>query len=67
MQDRPHWEVTARDWRRKDGVVTVGLDREHPEVTVRTPPGEMGGMNARETRELITYLESALVVLEQRQ
>ena len=67
MKDRPHWEITARDWRRRDGVVTVSLDPEHPEVIVTTPLGEMGGMNDRELGDLIAALHQARVELRARQ
>lgn len=66
MMDRPYWNTTARTFNRKPGQVVVSLDPELPEVTLRTPPGEMAGMNARETRKLIADLGKALEALEQR-
>jgi hypothetical protein len=59
--------VTARDWRRQPGQAVVSLDPEHPEVTLRTPPGEMAGMNDQELGQLIRALHQARVELRARQ
>lgn len=67
MMDRPYWNTTARSWNRRPGVVVVSLDPLYREVTVRTPPGEMAGMNEREVRAHIANLEKALEELGRRE
>lgn len=67
MKYRPTWQTTARDWRRRERGVTVSLDPIHPEVTVRTPPGEMAGMTESEVRQLMNHLGEALDELRRRE
>lgn len=66
LGQRPYWNTTARRWNRKPDLVVVSLDPMYPEITLRAPPGEMAGLSADETRELINALGEALDALTRR-